>query len=120
MGSAEYSAPMRDSATLPERGSSAAQLRVSQTCVAEDNHSRMKRTLRTPPARIKDSGFGPGASERATFRQHSHIFARSAAQSHFIDLCEVLGQKHPAAVDHVGDTFTFEKHVSKLDGGKGC
>jgi len=44
---------------------------------------------------------------------------RSAAQSHFIDLCEVLGQQHPAAADHVGDTFTFEKHVSKLHGGKG-
>ena len=44
---------------------------------------------------------------------------RSAAQSHFIDLCEVLGQQHPAAADHIGDTFTFEKHVSKLHGGKG-
>lgn len=44
---------------------------------------------------------------------------RSAAQSHFIDLCEVLGQPHPAAADQTGDSFTFEKHVSKLHGGKG-
>lgn len=44
---------------------------------------------------------------------------RSAAQSHFIDLCEVLGQPHPAAADQSGDTFTFEKHVSQLHGGKG-
>jgi hypothetical protein len=44
---------------------------------------------------------------------------RAAAQSHFIDLCDVLGQLHPAAVDQTGDTYTFEKHVSKLKGGKG-
>lgn len=44
---------------------------------------------------------------------------RAAAQSHFIDLCEVQGQPHPAAADHTGDSFTFEKHVSKLHGGKG-
>ncbi|MDE3202269.1 MAG: class I SAM-dependent DNA methyltransferase [Acidobacteriota bacterium] len=44
---------------------------------------------------------------------------RAAAQSHFIDLCEVLHQPHPAAADQSGDSFTFEKHVSKLHGGKG-
>lgn len=44
---------------------------------------------------------------------------RSASQSHFIDLCEVLGQPHPVATDPNGDTFTFEKHVSTLHGGKG-
>jgi len=44
---------------------------------------------------------------------------RSAAQSHFIDLCEVLGQPDPAATDQTGESFTFEKAVSKLHGGKG-
>ncbi len=44
---------------------------------------------------------------------------RAAAQPHFIDLCEVLGQPHPAAADQTGHSFTFEKHVSKLHGGKG-
>ena len=44
---------------------------------------------------------------------------RAAAQSHFIDLCEVLGQPHPAAADQTGESFTFEKAVSKLHGGKG-
>ena len=43
----------------------------------------------------------------------------SAAQSHFIDLCELLRQKHPAAADHIVDTFTFEEHVFKAYGGKG-
>jgi len=49
----------------------------------------------------------------------STLTERAAAQSHFIDLCEVLSQPHPAAADQTGDSYTFEKHVSKLKGGKG-
>jgi len=49
----------------------------------------------------------------------SKLTERSAAQSHFIDLCEVLGQPHPAAADQTGESYTFEKYVSKLRGGKG-
>jgi type II restriction/modification system DNA methylase subunit YeeA len=49
----------------------------------------------------------------------STLSERAAAQTHFIDLCEVLGQPHPAAADQTGDTFTFEKHVSTLEDGKG-
>jgi type II restriction/modification system DNA methylase subunit YeeA len=44
---------------------------------------------------------------------------RSGAQSHFIDLCEILGQPHPAAADGIGERFTFEKPVSKVYGGYG-
>jgi type II restriction/modification system DNA methylase subunit YeeA len=49
----------------------------------------------------------------------STLTERAAAQSHFIDLCEVLRQPHPAAADQTGDSYTFEKHVSKIKGGKG-
>lgn len=49
----------------------------------------------------------------------SSLSERAASQSHFIDLCEVLGHPHPAAADQTGDTFTFEKHVSTLEDGKG-
>jgi hypothetical protein len=49
----------------------------------------------------------------------STLSERSAAQSHFIDLCEVLGHPHPAAADQTGDSFTFEKHVSTNDDSKG-
>jgi hypothetical protein len=49
----------------------------------------------------------------------STLSERAAAQSHFIDLCEVLGQPHPAAADQSGESFTFEKWVSTLDDGKG-
>lgn len=36
---------------------------------------------------------------------------RSGSQSHFIDLCDMLGQPHPAAADTVGERYTFEKPV---------
>lgn len=49
----------------------------------------------------------------------STLSERAAAQSHFIDLCEVLGHPHPAAADQTGETFAFEKHVSTDDDGKG-
>jgi len=49
----------------------------------------------------------------------SSLSERSGSQQHFCDLCEVLGQPRPAAVDQSGETFTFEKHVSTLKGGKG-
>lgn len=49
----------------------------------------------------------------------STLSERAAAHSHFIDLCEVLGHPHPAAADQTGNDFTFEKHVSTLEDGKG-
>ncbi len=44
---------------------------------------------------------------------------RSAAQSHFLDLCELLGQPKPADADPSGVFYTFEKGVSKTTGGEG-
>ena len=44
---------------------------------------------------------------------------RSSAQSHFIDLCDMLGYPHPVAADGIGERFTFEKPVSKVYGGYG-
>ena len=44
---------------------------------------------------------------------------RSAYQQHFLDLCELLGEKKPADVDPTGKFFTFEKGVDKNTGGKG-
>lgn len=44
---------------------------------------------------------------------------RAGAQSHFIDLCDLLGQKHPAAGDSTGERYAFEKQVGKTKGGKG-
>ncbi len=44
---------------------------------------------------------------------------RSAAQSHFIDLCALLGHDDPVSADPAGDWFTFEKGVVKTGGGDG-
>lgn len=40
-----------------------------------------------------------------------HLSERAAAQSHFSDLCEMLGQPKPYTEDPTGSTFAFEKAV---------
>jgi type II restriction/modification system DNA methylase subunit YeeA len=44
---------------------------------------------------------------------------RSASQSHFNDLCRLLGIDDPITADPRGDWFTFEKGASKTSGGEG-
>lgn len=44
---------------------------------------------------------------------------RSASQSHFNDLCALLGVVDPISADPTGDWFTFEKGASKTSGGEG-
>ncbi|MFO1141858.1 MAG: type IIL restriction-modification enzyme MmeI [Amaricoccus sp.] len=44
---------------------------------------------------------------------------RSTAQTHFNDLCALLGLDDPVTADPKGDWFTFEKGASKTGGGEG-
>jgi hypothetical protein len=44
---------------------------------------------------------------------------RSAAQQHFLDLCELVGHPKPAEADPTGESSTFEKGASKQGGGDG-
>jgi len=44
---------------------------------------------------------------------------RSASQSHFNDLCHLLGMQDPIAADPIGEWFTFEKGATKTGGGEG-
>jgi hypothetical protein len=44
---------------------------------------------------------------------------RSASQTHFLDLCRLLGIDDPVAEDKTGATFTFEKGALKTSGGNG-
>ena len=44
---------------------------------------------------------------------------RSAAQEHFLDLCQVLGHPTLAEMDPTGESFTFERGASKAMGGSG-
>ena len=51
--------------------------------------------------------------------QAADLKERSAAQEHFLDLCRLLGEPTPAEADPTGESYCFEKGVSKLSGGKG-
>lgn len=51
--------------------------------------------------------------------RRSKLKERSASQSHFNDLCYMLGHPTPAKADPEGTSFTFEKGASKLTGGLG-
>jgi type II restriction/modification system DNA methylase subunit YeeA len=44
---------------------------------------------------------------------------RTIAQTHFNELCDLLGVPKPLDVDHTGDFYTYEKPVEKVTGGKG-
>ena len=44
---------------------------------------------------------------------------RSAAQQHFLDLCALFEHPTPAAVDKLGEEFTFERGLTKTGGGGG-
>lgn len=44
---------------------------------------------------------------------------RSASQSHFNDLCALLGIDDPVSADPKGEWFTFERGASKTSGGEG-
>lgn len=44
---------------------------------------------------------------------------RASAQSHFLDLCELLEVDKPLDVDPTGTAYAFERAVTKTTGGKG-
>jgi hypothetical protein len=51
--------------------------------------------------------------------RHVQLTERAAAQSHFRDLCALLGHDDPIRADPTGEWFTFEKGVTKTGGGEG-
>jgi type II restriction/modification system DNA methylase subunit YeeA len=61
----------------------------------------------------------PSVPEFVSRWQRSTLTESAGSQSHFIDLCNVLGQPLPAEVDQEGNSYTFEKGVSKTSGGDG-
>jgi type II restriction/modification system DNA methylase subunit YeeA len=44
---------------------------------------------------------------------------RATAQTHFLDLCALVGHPDPISADPTGESFTFEKGVPKTGGGDG-
>jgi hypothetical protein len=51
--------------------------------------------------------------------RHVELKERSASQSHFNDLCALLGVIEPISADPTGEWFTFEKGANKTSGGDG-
>lgn len=51
--------------------------------------------------------------------ERSELKESAASQSHFNDLCELLGVQKPTDADAVGDTYCFEKGATKSTGGNG-
>ena len=51
--------------------------------------------------------------------RHATLKERSAAQSHFNDLCALLGQPTPTEADPAGRWYTFEAGAGKTSGGQG-
>ncbi len=49
----------------------------------------------------------------------ANLSERSAAQQHFLDICDLLGQPKPAQADPEGAWYTFERGVHKTGGGEG-
>ena len=49
----------------------------------------------------------------------SELTERSAAQSHFIDLCNLLDEPTPTDADPAGERYTFERGARKDTGGDG-
>ena len=49
----------------------------------------------------------------------SELKERSAAQEHFIDLCQLLGELTPAEADPTGEHYCFERGARKDGGGDG-
>lgn len=50
---------------------------------------------------------------------HAKLSERSASQSHFLQLCELLEEPKPAEVDPTGESYTFEKGAIKTTGARG-
>ena len=49
----------------------------------------------------------------------SELSERAGSHSHFIDLCQILNELHPAAADPKGLDYAFEKRVNKTGDDKG-
>ena len=49
----------------------------------------------------------------------SELRERQGAQSHFNDLCALLGEKNPSDADPSGATYCFERGATKVGGGDG-
>ena len=66
------------------------------------------------PLPSQNSSLSP--QEFVTRWKQMALTERASSQSHFIDLCRLLGQPTPTEADPTGDTYAFERGVTKSSG----
>jgi len=59
------------------------------------------------------------AADFITKWRTADLSERAAAQSHFRDLCDLLGEEAPTDADPKGEWYAFEKGATKTTGGEG-
>jgi hypothetical protein len=59
------------------------------------------------------------AADFITKWRAADLTERAAAQSHFRDLCDLLGEQAPSDADPKGEWYAFEKGATKTTGGEG-
>jgi hypothetical protein len=59
------------------------------------------------------------ATDFITKWRSADLTERAAAQSHFRDLCDLLGEEAPTDADPKGEWYAFEKGATKTTGGEG-
>ncbi len=74
---------------------------------------------RLSPAHARGVPFRMTPSEFAAKWRDVQTSERASAQSHFLDLCAMLGEPGPTQADPGGSWYAFEKGAEKLGGGDG-
>ena len=82
--------------------------------------SRHRRSQVTTGAPAQFSGRFMTPHEYLPKCRNFELKDRTASQSHFNDLCALLGLVEPIAADPIGEWFTFEKWASKTSGTQGA
>ena len=59
------------------------------------------------------------AADFITKWRAADLTERAAAQSHFRDVCDLLGEQAPSDADPKGEWYAFEKGATKTTGGEG-
>ena len=93
--------------------------------VAPDQSAPPVTYTRDPVTEMIEQGRGPWPKPTLTPREFAQKWGdnatkeKAASQEHFIDLCRMLGEPTPNEADPTGQTYAFEKAVTKAAGGDG-
>ena len=96
------------------QGGRLSECRMGEFPAAENTHNPCLRSLRRATFHLNMT-----IPEFIAKWRRAELKERSAAQEHFIDLCNALDHPTPATADPTGESFCFEKGAAKHGGGDG-